>query len=178
MEFVFNGGLFVDHAPAANEIVPCDTLEYVEFTNTGGGMMWMAHSTHMHGRSFQILSRANINGNAANYAGVSAGFNDTGWKDTIMIWPGKRVRLLVRWSKFAGDFAYHCHLLEHEDMGMMRTIRIEACPLLGDINGDGIVDATDLTFLFSAWGTPNADLNGDGTTDSADLSVILSGRTM
>ena len=48
--------------------------------------------------------------------------------------------------------------------------------LLGDINGDGIVDTADLGILIGAFGTsnPDADLNGDGIVDTADLGLLLS----
>ncbi|HMN96699.1 MAG TPA: GC-type dockerin domain-anchored protein [Phycisphaerales bacterium] len=48
-------------------------------------------------------------------------------------------------------------------------------PLLGDLNGDGVVDGADLGLLVGAWGTsdPGADLDGDGTVDGADLGILL-----
>lgn len=45
--------------------------------------------------------------------------------------------------------------------------------LVGDLNGDGVIDGADLAELLGAWGTPNGDLNGDGTTDGADLAQLL-----
>lgn len=53
-------------------------------------------------------------------------------------------------------------------------------PKKGDINADGVVDASDLLALLSAWGmcdnlnTCNADLNGDGIVDVSDLLLLLS----
>jgi len=35
------------------------------------------------------------------------------------------------------------------------------------------VDATDLLFLLTFWGTPAGDFNGDGTTDFIDLAILL-----
>jgi hypothetical protein len=43
----------------------------------------------------------------------------------------------------------------------------------GDINGDGTVDASDLSILLGGWGTAAGDLTGDGMTDGMDLSVLL-----
>jgi blue copper oxidase len=39
--------------------------------------------------------------------------------------PGERVRVRVRFPRHEGLFLYHCHNLEHEDMGMMRNFRVE-----------------------------------------------------
>lgn len=44
----------------------------------------------------------------------------------------------------------------------------------GDINGDGTVDAADLSVMLANWGMGGpADLNDDGTTDAADLAILL-----
>ena len=50
--------------------------------------------------------------------------------------------------------------------------------ILGDINGDGVVDGADLATVLSNWMLPGpTDLNNDGTTDGADLAIILSNWT-
>jgi FtsP/CotA-like multicopper oxidase with cupredoxin domain len=50
---------------------------------------------------------------------------DEGWKDTVLLMPGERIKLLVRFEDYPGLFLYHCHNLEHEDMGMMRNYLVE-----------------------------------------------------
>ena len=48
----------------------------------------------------------------------------------------------------------------------------------GDLNGDGVVDGTDIGLFSSLWGgdgTSGGDFNGDGIVDGGDLAVILSG---
>jgi hypothetical protein len=48
----------------------------------------------------------------------------------------------------------------------------------GDIDGDGVVDSTDLGILLSQWGGPgSADLDASGLVDSADLGILLAGWT-
>jgi hypothetical protein len=44
-----------------------------------------------------------------------------------------------------------------------------------DVNGDGVVNAADLSLVLGAWGAAGgaADVNDDGTVDAADLSLIL-----
>ena len=50
--------------------------------------------------------------------GVDA--NETGFKDTVRVNPGEVVRLAARFDGYCGRYMYHCHILEHEDMDMMR----------------------------------------------------------
>jgi hypothetical protein len=45
------------------------------------------------------------------------------------------------------------------------------CP--PDLDGSGIVDASDLATMLVSWGTAKADINGDGTTDASDLAALL-----
>ena len=55
---------------------------------------------------------------------VEAVFVEDGWKDTVLVMPGERVRILVHFADYPGLFLYHCHMLEHEDGGMMRNYRV------------------------------------------------------
>ncbi|MDD2769602.1 MAG: multicopper oxidase domain-containing protein [Methylococcus sp.] len=94
----------------------------------GGGMgmmMSMAHPIHLHGQSFQILSRTVSHMALDDYASVREGFVDAGWQDTVLTMPGERIRLIKPFQDFKGAFMYHCHNLEHEDMGMMREFSVE-----------------------------------------------------
>lgn len=45
-------------------------------------------------------------------------------KDTVLVLPGEEVQVLGTFDAHKGLFLYHCHNLEHEDMGMMRNFRI------------------------------------------------------
>jgi FtsP/CotA-like multicopper oxidase with cupredoxin domain len=44
----------------------------------------------------------------------------------VVVLPGETVRTQVTFSSHPGLYLYHCHILEHEDMGMMRNFRIHA----------------------------------------------------
>jgi glucose/arabinose dehydrogenase len=48
-------------------------------------------------------------------------------------------------------------------------------PLQGDMNGDCLVDGTDLSIVLGFWGQsgPEGDANGDGNVDGGDLSIVL-----
>jgi FtsP/CotA-like multicopper oxidase with cupredoxin domain len=92
----------------------------------GGGMMdlSMAHPIHLHGQSFEIASRS-ITGDTTAYDTVKDGFINSGLKDTVLIMPMERIKIIKPFQDFKGLFLYHCHNLEHEDMGMMREYLVE-----------------------------------------------------
>ncbi len=50
---------------------------------------------------------------------------EAGWKDTVRCANGPATRLFLRFDGYSGEYVYHCHILEHEDMGMMFTINVE-----------------------------------------------------
>ncbi len=85
-----------------------------EIVNRGELEKWTIksgrHPFHMHGVAFQILS---VNGGPPNR-------EDEGWKDTFM--PNGEGEILLRFDYLATEeypYMYHCHILEHEDAGMM-----------------------------------------------------------
>ena len=55
---------------------------------------------------------------------LAEGINDTDATDTVLVLPGETVRVQATFSHHPGLYLYHCHILEHEDMGMMRNFRI------------------------------------------------------
>jgi FtsP/CotA-like multicopper oxidase with cupredoxin domain len=121
MAWTINGRTFRMREVANDEKVRLNTLEVWEFINEGGAMgmmggMDMPHPMHLHGMQFQVLERRGVK---------HEGYVDEGWKDTVLLMPGERIRLLVRFGDYPGLFLYHCHNLEHEDMGMMRNYLIE-----------------------------------------------------
>jgi FtsP/CotA-like multicopper oxidase with cupredoxin domain len=132
MTGTLNGRTFVMDEVARSEKVRLGDLEVWEFYNSEGGGMGMMgggghpHPIHIHNVQFQVLERQMDQQNRQEYEAISAGFVDDGWKDTVLVWPGERVRVLVRFENFAGLYLYHCHTLEHEDGGMMRNYRVES----------------------------------------------------
>lgn len=90
-----------------------------------GGMFAMAHPIHLHGQQFQILGRSFDGEEPEGYASMREGFISSGLKDTVLVLPRERVRVLKPFDDFKGSFMYHCHNLEHEDTGMMRSFLVE-----------------------------------------------------
>jgi FtsP/CotA-like multicopper oxidase with cupredoxin domain len=85
-------------------------LGTAEIWEISAGGMPMAHPFHVHGASFRILSKN----------GGKPAAHESGWKDVVLV--EEHAEVLVRFENPAPPkmpFMYHCHILEHEDHGMM-----------------------------------------------------------
>ena len=107
MVFLINGRPF-NHQQVDTQVF-LNALEDWEITNTGV----MDHPFHLHTNPFQIISR---DGQLESFRA---------WKDTVLVRVGETVRLRVRFTDFPGKTVYHCHILDHEDLGMMGTLEIQ-----------------------------------------------------
>jgi blue copper oxidase len=96
-----------------DETVEAGTTEIWEFDNMMGDEI---HPMHIHGVQFQILER--MGGRNELIA------TEKGWKDTVLLMPEEKVRLIMTFSDYTGTFVLHCHNLEHEDDGMMLNYKI------------------------------------------------------
>ncbi len=83
--------------------------------NVGMGMMNIVHSFHVHDTQFTVLS----------YNGRKPDPLYQGPKDTILLSPGDEAVIGVSFRDYTGVYMYHCHLLEHEDSGMMGQFLVE-----------------------------------------------------
>ena len=108
MVFLINGQVF-DHNRVDTQ-VSLGTVEDWEIINTGT----MAHPFHVHVNKFQVISR---NGQTEPYAA---------WKDVVSVNPGERVRIRMAFRDYTGKTVYHCHVLDHEDRGMMGILDIQS----------------------------------------------------
>ncbi len=126
MTWTLNGRVFEMDGVANDEVVKLNTLEAWEFINQTSSMDQMVHPMHIHGVQFQVIDRQIAPQFRSNWETVRAGYVDEGWKDTVLLWPSERVRLLVRFEDFPGMYLYHCHNLEHEDQGLMRNYLVQA----------------------------------------------------
>jgi FtsP/CotA-like multicopper oxidase with cupredoxin domain len=120
MRWLLDGRTFDLSNVADEEIVSAGSTQVWEFVSEPNPMgMVMAHPIHVHGRQFRVLSRS-----GGSPSALREGISDAGWLDTVLVLPGETVRVQVTFSRQRGLFLYHCHTLEHEDMGMMRNYRI------------------------------------------------------
>lgn len=84
------------------------TVEVWEVTNDNGFL----HNFHVHDVQFQVLT----------VDGAEPEPHLRGWKDTVLLVQGRRYRLAMRFTDHTDPnvpYMYHCHLLQHEDDGMM-----------------------------------------------------------
>ncbi len=125
MLWLLNGRTFEMTEVARNEIVRLGDLEVWEFVNQSG-MMTMAHPMHVHNVQFQVIERQVLPQLREAWEAARAGYVDEGWKDTVLVMPGERVKVLLKFEDYEGLYLYHCHILEHEDQGMMRNYRVKA----------------------------------------------------
>ena len=91
-----------------DERVPLGSVEIWEIQNR----TTLAHPFHIHDVQFRVLDRD----------GAPPQPHEQGLKDTVLIDTGSRVRVIAEFADFADPdhpYMYHCHILEHEDAGMM-----------------------------------------------------------
>jgi FtsP/CotA-like multicopper oxidase with cupredoxin domain len=91
-----------------NETVPLGAVEEWIISNHSV----MEHPFHIHDVQFLVRSRN----------GVPPPEYERGWKDTVQVWPGDTVSVLAHFTDYAdpvNPYMYHCHILQHEDLGMM-----------------------------------------------------------
>lgn len=103
------------------------TCEVWEFYN----LLPEAHPMHLHLVEFEVLNRQRF---TADQATPTSGLTnirfhgkpmppepyEVGAKDTVSAPLGMVTRILVKFEKWCGEYAWHCHILEHEDHEMMR----------------------------------------------------------
>jgi FtsP/CotA-like multicopper oxidase with cupredoxin domain len=125
MAWLLNGRTFEMDVVARNEVVRLGDLEVWEFVNQSRHMA-MPHPMHVHEVQFQVIEREVLPAYADLSRELSDGYVDEGWKDTVLLMPGERVKILLKFEHYEGLYLYHCHNLEHEDLGMMRNYRVKA----------------------------------------------------
>ena len=98
---------------------------------------FVSHPFHIHVNPFQIVkildaSGKDVSGLAATdgddpqYPGLQNVWKDTLWIKNPGTHPSTRYTIVVRtrYQRYIGEFVLHCHILDHEDQGMMQNVRI------------------------------------------------------
>ncbi len=90
------------------------------------------HPFHIHLVQFQVLDRTPYDVEEFLKSGkivltgpsVQPDANEMGWKDTVRLNGGTVTRIITKFLPYPGFYVYHCHILEHEDMDMMRPFQV------------------------------------------------------
>ncbi|WP_165772026.1 multicopper oxidase family protein [Niveispirillum lacus] len=83
----------------------------------------VSHPFHIHVNPFQIVSIIDKTTGKEVSDGIYAGMKGT-WKDTLMTDTSVEITLRTRYNRYIGEFVLHCHILDHEDQGMMQNVQI------------------------------------------------------
>lgn len=131
---MINNKQFEETGPIVDQCMPLNGLQDWVLENYTTGV---AHPFHIHVNPFQIVEidtpSLNADKTAATYSKYTPS-SDYIWQDVIAIpvgvvatdgtnYPGKVV-IRQRYPDFTGTFVLHCHILPHEDRGMMQLVRI------------------------------------------------------
>jgi FtsP/CotA-like multicopper oxidase with cupredoxin domain len=104
--FAINGQLF--DPDRIDETIPLGAVEEWILTSATAD----EHPFHIHINPFQVTE---IGGNSVK---------PKRWQDTVIVPGYGLVRVRIRFNDFAGKSVYHCHILTHEDLGMMANFRV------------------------------------------------------
>ena len=76
------------------------------------GIPPLPHVFHIHVNPFQVTRQD------------PSGQPETVWRDTVLIPAGQTVNVFTRYLDYIGQFVMHCHILDHEDLGMMEVVEV------------------------------------------------------
>jgi bilirubin oxidase len=96
-----------------NETVYLNTTEIWTLKNK----TLVAHPFHIHDIQFNVIEKN----------GLPPTPTETGWKDVVLVMPHDSVKFITKFTDFADNttpYMYHCHLLHHEDDGMMGSFLV------------------------------------------------------
>ena len=134
--FTING-LSFDHS-VINYTIPLDNIEIWTITNNSP----IGHPFHIHDVQFYILDRN----------GVPPVPEETGRKDVVFVPAMTSVRFMCAFEDFANPdvpFMYHCHMLVHEDGGMMGSFVV--------VGPDAVADVAAPHLPFDVYPNPASD---------------------
>jgi len=113
--FTIDGRQFGENQTKADQCVPLGAVQdWLLVNNTG-----IPHPFHIHINPFQIVEVTDGGGNKYTPAK-----ENRLWQDTINIPAKGSVLIRSQFADFKGTYVLHCHILAHEDRGMMQLVRV------------------------------------------------------
>jgi|GEM_PF-407143 len=122
------------------EVPYLNSVETWEIYNTTAD----AHPIHLHLVGFELINREDLDasqlllGNLIPTGAISGPLpNEMGYKDTVAAYPGQVTRIKAKFD-IDGLYVWHCHIIEHEDNEMMRSLYVNADLLYTASAGSGL----------------------------------------
>lgn len=109
--FGFNGETF--DMDVINLEIPLNSVEVWTLVNK----TLIAHPFHLHDVAFNVIEKN----------GTIPSPEEQGWKDVVLVMPNDSVKFITQFITFSDEmvpYMYHCHLLHHEDDGMMGSFLV------------------------------------------------------
>lgn len=109
--FGFNGETF--DMGVINMEIPLNSTEVWTLVNK----TLIAHPFHLHDVAFNVIEKN----------GTIPAPEEQGWKDVVLVMPNDSVKFITKFITFSDEmmpYMYHCHLLHHEDDGMMGSFLV------------------------------------------------------
>ncbi|MEY3930378.1 MAG: hypothetical protein RLZZ516_2088 [Cyanobacteriota bacterium] len=132
---------------------PADEKQ-VRVLRLGGADEWTltskfaSHPFHIHVNPFQVVKITDasnrdvsapdaVDGDGQAFDPEYRGLKGV-WKDTLMVKQGYEVVVRSRYRRYIGEFVLHCHILDHEDQGMMQKVRIDLPDAVPSASNPGV----------------------------------------
>ncbi len=116
------------HDPETTYTVRVNTAEEWVLDNvppgSGGGVA--PHPFHIHVNPFQVVAKGekDTQGNIIQWDVIPEA--ERIWHDTIAVEPNQPLKIWHRFATYPGKFVLHCHILIHEDQGMMYSVVVDS----------------------------------------------------
>ncbi len=140
-----------------NEVVHLNTTEIWTLRNN----TLVAHPFHIHDVQFNVIEKG----------GFPAPPTEKGWKDVVLVMPQKTAKFITRFETFADNtvpYMFHCHLLHHEDDGMMGSFLV-----IDTTSSTAISQIENQTFtLFPNPVSENLSINFQTEIPFAEINVL------
>lgn len=111
-----NSEKFTYHPDKVNHTLVLGNSQIWELSSNLG-----SHPFHIHVNPFQVLAIKPPEGEV-----LDEQYKDLvgTWRDTLLVKERYKITIGTRYQRYIGDFVMHCHILEHEDQGMMQNVRV------------------------------------------------------
>lgn len=163
IEFTVDGKPYDPHRPP-RKLTLGDVDEWT--LKSKGDVGAVSHPFHIHVNPFEVYSILDDQGRET--------LENPVWRDTIVLHGGWTVKARSRYTAFTGTFVNHCHILDHEDQGMMQLVEI-VTPGVGNVALEKRMPVVKLQSPYSArqWKLPDATGAMQQLSDFKGQPVVL-----